>query len=76
MGRFYYLTVCEIYYLLFIFDGEILYSGWRGSSGAEIALNIAVIPIHSTTLGMTVERVYLILWSTTENTVQGFVVVY
>ena len=44
--------------------------------GAEIALNIAVIPIHSTTLGMTVERVYLILWSTTDNIVQGFVVVY
>ena len=43
-------------------------SGWSGSSGAEIALNIAVIP--------SVERVYLILWSTTENIVQGFVVVY
>ena len=43
-------------------------SAWRGSTGAEIAMNIAVIP--------SVERVYLIPWSTTENIVQRFVVLY
>ena len=74
----YYIYYLTIYYVLFIFDGGYFIigndiglgsmSGWRGSSGAEIALNIAVIP--------SVERVYLIPWSTTENTVQGSVVVY
>ena len=58
--------------MAFIFGGNDiglgLVSGWRGSNGAEIALNIAVIP--------SVERVYLILCSTTENIVKHFVVVY